>query len=73
MFLEGLAKRVAKLGAAPDRCPEAGATVGDMTPVEKVTVGLVLLWVLSHALLKWGTEAGLPASVLALAEWAVTT
>jgi hypothetical protein len=44
-----------------------------MSPVEKVIVGLVLLWVLSHALRKWGSEAGLPASVLALAEWAVTT
>ncbi|MGO9490387.1 MAG: hypothetical protein ACLQBB_15350 [Solirubrobacteraceae bacterium] len=43
-----------------------------MTPFEKVLVGLITLWLLSHALLKWGREAAIPAGVLALAESLVT-
>lgn len=52
---------------------KANATFEGMTAFEKVIAGLILLWFLSHALLKWGREAGLSPSVLALAEWAVTT
>jgi hypothetical protein len=43
-----------------------------MTAFEKVLLGLIAMWFLSHALLKWGREAGLPAGALSLAEWAVT-
>ena len=44
-----------------------------MTAYEKFIAGLVLLWLLSHALLKWGREAAIPAGMISLAEWAVTT
>jgi hypothetical protein len=71
LVARGSSETSTKLGAALDKRAGAGATFNDVTPYEKVLAGLVLLWLLSHALLKWGREAGL--RLLALAEWAVTT
>jgi hypothetical protein len=44
-----------------------------MTAYEKFVFGLVLLWLLSHVLVKWGREAAIPAGVISLAESLITT
>jgi hypothetical protein len=43
-----------------------------MTAFEKFILALVALWALSHLAVKWGTAAGVPATVISLAESAVT-
>ena len=44
-----------------------------MTACEKVILGLILLWALSHLVLKWGREAAIPATIIKVAESLVTT
>jgi hypothetical protein len=44
-----------------------------MSPFEKFIAALILLWFVSHAAVKWGRQAPVPASAIALAEWAVTS
>lgn len=43
-----------------------------MTPFEKILLGLVGLYLLSHAMLKWGQQLGVSATVIELAESLVT-
>jgi hypothetical protein len=43
-----------------------------VTNFELFILGLVGLWLLSHATVRWGLAAGIPASVVSLAESAVT-
>jgi hypothetical protein len=43
-----------------------------MTPFEKLLLGLIALYFLSHAIARWGAEAALPAGAVALAERIVT-
>ena len=43
-----------------------------MTAFEKFLIGLIALYLLSHAVLRWGLAAGVPAQVIALAEGIAT-
>jgi hypothetical protein len=43
-----------------------------MTPFEKLILGLIALYLLSHAVARWGAEAAVPARLVSLAETMVT-
>ena len=43
-----------------------------MTPFEKFVAALIVLYFASHAALKLGRAAGVPAVAISLAEWLVT-
>jgi hypothetical protein len=44
-----------------------------MTPFEKLILGLIALYLLSHAVVHWGAKAAVPARLVELAEAIVTT
>jgi hypothetical protein len=43
-----------------------------MAPLEKFLAALFVLYLASHAALKFGRAAGVPAVAISLAEWLVT-
>lgn len=49
------------------------ATSMSVTYLELFILGLIGLWLLSHATLRWGEAAGLPESAVSLAERLATT